>query len=293
MLAWLAQRLPAVGDDAAAVAAPKGQLVLCADAAVAGIHADLGVVGLDDLGWRAVTACLSDVAAMGGAAAWVLVTVSGELGVEAFSALYGGVLAAAAAGGCEVVGGDVTGGPGVVVGVSAVGVAPGVVPRTGARPGDAILCTGPLGAAAAGLAVLRAGQAASHPHLAGAYRRPVARLAEGATARRAGASAMIDVSDGLALDLRRLADASGVGVVVEDVPVAPGVGEVVGDPVATALGGGDDYELLITTPDPTSVVGAFAAEGLRPPLVVGRVTAEAGRHRLGDGPLPPLGWEHR
>ena len=207
-----------------------------------------------------------------------------------------------------MVGGDLTSGPVLVVTVAVTGTVPDGAPvlRSGARPGDALVVTGPLGRAAAGLRRLRGARGdgpgtgtgpvagtdveaatGAADALVDAHRRPVPRLAEGTAARRAGATAMMDLSDGLAIDLRRLADASGVGVVVEHLPVADGATP------DEALGGGDDYELLLATPDPAAVARAFAAEGLAPPIVVGRCTDAADERRLGDGPLPGGGWEHR
>lgn len=290
----LGRRIAALGDDAAMVDPPAGTLLLCADAAVAGLHADLGLVGFDDLGWRALAACVSDVAAMGGRPRWGLVTVSGELDPAEFERLYDGLLAAAAAYGCEVVGGDITGGPGLVVSVSVVGECDGVpVTRGGARAGDVLFVTGPLGSAAEGLAYLRGGDRAGAESLVEAHARPRARVEEGTAARRAGASAMIDLSDGLATDVRHLAEASGVGVVLDRVPAAPGVGALTGDAQRTALGGGDDYELLFAAPDPARVRQEFHSAGLRPPLAVGRCTGDPAERRLGGGPLPEAGWEHR
>lgn len=285
LIGRLRRRLPVIGDDAAVV---DGGLLLCADAVVAGIHADLDLVGLDDLGWKAVASCVSDIAAMGGRPAWALVTVSGSLAAEGFDALTEGVLEAADAFGCPVVGGDLTGGPGLVVSVSVVGRVEGApVLRSGARPGDVLWVTGPLGRSAAGLALLRAGRGAEAPDLVAAHARPRARLAEGEVARGAArATAMIDLSDGLATDLRHLADESGVGVVVEAVPVAAGAEQ------AEALGGGEDYELLFATPPDAPVEAAFADAGLRPPIRIGRCTAEGAERRLGDGPLPEAGYEH-
>ncbi len=124
--------------------------------------------------------------------------------------------------------------------------------------------------------------------LAAAYRRPVARLAEGETARLAGAHAIIDVSDGLALDLHRLADASGVGFALESVPVAEGA------TLEEALGGGEDYELIVAI-DPQKV-GTYAARcaaaGLRPPLPIGVASADPSARRLGDEELGRFGWQH-
>jgi thiamine-monophosphate kinase len=163
-------------------------------------------------------------------------------------------------------------------------------------PGDVVFVTGPCGASAAGLRVLRAGRAggaggADGPGqvpLAAAYRRPRARLAEGEAARLAGAHAMIDVSDGLALDLHRLADASGVGFVVDAVPTAAGATRT------EALGGGEDYELVVAI-GPADVEGyreRCAASGLRSPFRIGVVVADQADRRLGDDPLGRLGWQH-
>ncbi len=122
-----------------------------------------------------------------------------------------------------------------------------------------------------------------------AHRRPVARLREGELARRSGVHALMDVSDGLALDLHRLADASGVGFALTAMPVAPGA------TLDEALGGGEDYELLLSVPatDADDLVGAFEQEGLRLPARVGTVVADAEFRLFGDGPLERLGWQHR
>jgi thiamine-monophosphate kinase len=196
---------------------------------------------------------------------------------------------------CPVVGGDLTGAPVLMVSVAVVGTLDGSPPvtRAGASPGDLVFVTGPLGSSAAGLELLRGGRGGEAPDLVLAYRRPRARVAEGRSARVAGATAMIDVSDGLASDIRHLAAASGVGVVLDRVPVAVGVARAVdGDGVATALGGGEDYELLFTAPDAGRVDTAFSAAGLTAPLLIGRCTADPVERRLGDGDLPAAGWEH-
>ena len=229
-------------------------MLLAADAVVAGVHCDLDLVGLDDMGWKALVANLSDIAAVGGRPLAAVVTVSGPLGEVDVGLLYDGLLAAAEVYRCPVVGGDLSSAPTLVVSVAIVGDAgpasPPPVLRSGARPGDVLFLTGPLGSSAAGLALLRAGRAADGADLVLAHRRPRARVPEGAAARAAGATAMIDVSDGLARDLRHLADESGVGVVVDHVPVAMGVSRVSDRPEELALGGGEDYELVFAAPDP-------------------------------------------
>jgi thiamine-monophosphate kinase len=285
-----------VGDDVAVVPGPSGALLLAADAVVAGVHADLSLVTLDDMGWKALVANLSDIAAVGGRPTHALVTVAGPLGQLDVDLLYDGILAASEAYGCPVVGGDLSSAPALVVAVSVAGDAGGPEPppvlRSGARPADVLWLTGPLGSSAAGLALLRAGRAGEAADLALAHRRPRPRLIEGEVARAVGATAMIDVSDGLAADVHHLADQSGVGVVVDRVPVAIGVSRVSDEPEALALGGGEDYELLFTAPEEVAVEEAFRVRGLALPLRIGRCTADPTERRLRDGLLPVLGWEH-
>ena len=213
-----------------------------------------------------------------------------------------GVAQAAAELGCPVVGGDLSLGPAVLASVTVAGFLPedGRPPllRSGAAPGDTLLVTGSLGASAAGLRLLQSadrgvasgGASALDPvvaALAAAHLRPRALVAEGVAARAGGASAAIDLSDGLASDARRLADASRVGMVVDVVPVARGATE------DEAVGGGEDYALLVAAPDPERLRAAFSASGLGEPLVIGRCTDEPGRLLLGDEPFPNAGWHHR
>jgi thiamine-monophosphate kinase len=157
--------------------------------------------------------------------------------------------------------------------------------------------TGPLGASAAGLRILQTGPIAAGNAggnadgpllgtLVRAHRRPVARLAEGQAARLAGATAAIDISDGLAADVRHLADASRVGVALERVPVAPGASE------DEALGGGEDYELIVATGDPEGLVRAFEVGGLRKPIAIGVCTADPEERMLAGSDLPDIGWRH-
>lgn len=302
------RRLPAppigevwIGDDAAVVGSDAGHILLTTDMSVAGVHADLDLVGLDDLGWRAVAAAVSDIAAMGGRARHVLVAVAGPPSTD-LDLLYDGVAGASEAHACAVVGGDLSNAREVVLAVTVtgwVGEGPGPVLRSGARRGDHLFVTGAVGGAAAGLRLLRV--RAAHGDLSGprdhvapaptvalerAFRRPRARLAEGEAARRAGASAMIDVSDGLAADLGHLAQASSVGVRLSRVPVADGA------TLEEALGGGEDYELLFAAPDVDTVAEVFAAAGLASPLVIGECTSDPTERSLGGRPLPFVGWEH-
>ena len=296
-------------DDAAVLAEPlSGSLVVSVDTVVEGVHVDRSLCTLADVGWKALMRALSDLAAMGAAPVGALVALcvpggSGDGSVAL--GVMGGVAEAAGAAGCPVLGGDLSASSELALAVTVLGVVgegePPPVARVGARPGDVLLVTGPFGGSAAGLRLLRAGECApGESACAGAgargdadtavaaYRRPVARLAEGALARRGGASAMIDVSDGFALDLHRMADASGVGFVLDALPVSP---------AATpdeALGGGEDYELVIAVGESAAdrVLDAFVAEGLRRPARLGSVVADPEQRVLRGQPLDRVGWQH-
>lgn len=277
-----------IGDDAAVVHAPAGWLLLATDTVVEGVHADLGLTGLDDFGWKAMAANLSDVAAMGGEPAHALVAVSGPPGTD-LARLYDGIEEASRTYRCPVVGGDLSNCPLLVVTVAATGTVDGdPVRRRGAAAGDRIWVTGPLGASAAGLRSYRSGapDGATPVDIALrlAHARPRPELAAGRAARLAGATAMVDVSDGFAADLGRLAVASDVGVALDQVPVAEGATE------AEALGGGEDYRLVFTAADDDAVQDAFA--GLETPQRVGVCTPDPGRWTLRGRPLDTSGYEH-
>jgi len=286
-------------DDAAIVNIPGGgSLVVSTDSVVAGVHVDLAICSPSDVGWKALMGAVSDLAAMGarplGALVALCVPESAEEGDLTLGVMEG-VAEASRESTCVVVGGDLSAGGVLTVVVTVMGTLDGgaAVQRSGGQPGDAIFVTGPCGGSAAGLRVLRShsGPGELGPvrsALAAAYRRPVARLADGEAARLAGAHAMIDVSDGLALDLHRMADASGVGFALHTVPVAEGA------TLEEALGGGEDYELIVAV-DPRDVepyAARCAEAGLRQPLRIGVVRADADDRHLGNEPLERLGWQH-
>ena len=285
-----------IGDDAAVVATHggPGRVIWATDLVIEGVHVDLGLCGLEDMGYKAVMVTVSDLAAMGATPEYLLVSVAAPPGTD-LDLLGAGVAEAATLCGCAVVGGDLAAGPVVVVSTSVIGsVGPhperGPLLRSGARAGDRLWVTGPLGASAAGLRLLRAGGVPAGPAdeaLIRAHRRPVARIREGTAARLAGASAAIDVSDGLAADIVHLARSSGVGLALDGLPVADGATD------AEARAGGEEYELVVATADSGGLVAAFGAAGLRPPAPLGRCTGRAGVYTLAGGPLVPEGWQHR
>jgi thiamine-monophosphate kinase len=303
-----------IGDDAAVVEPGTGELVLAADALVEAVHFDRAISSARWIGYRAVVVNTSDIAAMAASPRFGLVSLGLPSDVDAawVIELYGGMREAADEYGLSLVGGDLSRAEELVISIALTGeVAPGcAVLRSGARPGDRVVVTGSLGGAAGGLALARTHRAARYvgsawaSRLERAFERPVARVGEAGLLARAGATAMMDISDGLAKDLFRLCAASGVGARVEldDVPIATALLEgedALGvDPMNLALHGGDDYELLATI-RPAAVDGV--ANELRREFGValagiGTIFDGAGVVAVkGDGseaPMPPRGWDH-
>jgi thiamine-monophosphate kinase len=289
-------------DDAGVISTNGGEsLVVSVDSVIEGVHFDLSFCAPSDVGWKALMQALSDLAAMGAdpLGALIALGVPGDRAAAGAGAVGGaqlalgvtdGVAEASAASGCPIVGGDVSSAGELVVAVTVLGTVPqgaSPVSRSGAQPGDAVLVTGPCGGSAAGLRELRAGAPSADARRS--YRRPVARLAQGSVARDNRAHAMIDVSDGLALDLHRLADASGVGFELDDVPVAAGA------TFDEALGGGEDYELLLTVAgvDVDALAARFDEAGLDEPIRLGRIVEDPELRVLGTSPLERLGWQHQ
>jgi thiamine-monophosphate kinase len=281
------------GDDAAVVAAPDGRVVASTDVLVAGVHFRLDWSTPEQIGRKAAAANLADIAAMGAVPTALLVGLAcpPDTPVETLTGLTDGLWAEARSTGAGVVGGDVASSATLVLSVTALGSLEGREPvtRAGARPGDTVALAGRIGWAAAGWAVLARGFR-SPVALVAAHRVPEPPYAAGPQAAAAGATAMIDVSDGLLADLGHVARASGVRIEVRsaafevaarlvDVGAALGV-----DPMHWLLTGGEDHALAATFPGAPphgwTAIG-LVSEGEPEVLVNGRAY-EGG----------PNGWDH-
>jgi thiamine-monophosphate kinase len=264
------------GDDAAVLAFPGGRVVATTDVLVEEVHFRREWSTGYDVGRKAAAANLADVEAMGGTATALLVGLAAppDLPASWALALADGLRDESALVGASVVGGDTVAGPCVVVSVTALGRIEGQpVTRGGARVGDLVVLAGRTGRSAAGLRLLR--QGVTTGPLVDAHRRPAPPYGTGAALAVAGATAMCDVSDGLVLDLGRIAAASGVGVDLD--------GDALHDDEVTlddVLTGGEDHALVATLSGPVP-------EGCR---VIGRVVQGAGVRV--DGREAHGGWEH-
>lgn len=299
-----------IGDDAALLAVPAGmELAVAIDTLVEGVHFPRGTSPAD-LGWKALAANLSDLAAMGATPAWALLALTLPEAMDAAAreafvdGFADGFAALAQPQRLALVGGDTTRGP-LAVSVAVHGfVPPGqALARAGARAGDAVLVTGTLGDAAAGLRLLQQGIGADDARaapLVGRLNRPTPRLAAG-LALRGRASACIDVSDGLLADLGHVCAASGAGAEIEAalLPRSPALLGLFDEAAALdfALAGGDDYELCFTVP--AARVAEVQADLARlgcGAARIGRIVEGAGvRVRGADGAwLAPArrGWDH-
>ena len=279
------------GDDAAVLRVKTGHVVVSTDLMVEGRHFRRDWASAEDVGHRAAAQNLSDINAMGGRATSLTVGLAAppDLPVQWALDFARGFADECALVGASVVGGDLTRADQVVIAVTVLGactVAP--VVRSGAQPGDVLALVGRQGWAAGGLAVL--GRGFRSPRvLVEAYRRPEPPYDAGVVAAEAGATAMIDVSDGLLAEARHLADDSKVAIDVrrdafEVAEPLTAVGAALGaDPLGFILGGGDDHALLATFP------GDSVPEGW---LVVGSVSAGSGITVDGGEYDGPTGWTH-
>ncbi|HEY0277337.1 MAG TPA: thiamine-phosphate kinase [Solirubrobacterales bacterium] len=316
LLALLRERLPTTGPrlvlgsgDDAAITVPEGAVATSVDALVEGIHFRRETASLRQIGRKALSTALSDLAAMGAEAGEAYVVLGAPEGMSEAELLELGEGMAAVAGetGTAIAGGDLTRAPALTLAITVTGYAPRAedfVTRSGARPGDALVVTGELGGAAAGLLLLE------DPRLPGddALRRrqldPTPRFAAGRALAAAGATAMIDVSDGLAGDATHVALASAALLTIDAdaLPIAPGVAALAAaadlDPVELATSGGEDYELFAALPPEAVADAQRALAALDVPLAAigqaesaGTAGPRAELRRRGGGALPSRGFD--
>lgn len=304
-----------IGDDTAVLDTGGPRLLLATiDIQVEGRHFLRGRTEPYALGRRTAAINLSDIGAMGGTPRWALVSLAlpGDLDVTWVEDLYRGLHDELGWFGAAVVGGNLSGGERIVIDLALLGeVERGrTLRRDGAHPGDAILVTGALGASAAGRAALDAGIAATNEDAdaeaaIAAHRMPTPRVREGQAIAASGrATAMLDLSDGLASDLGHICDASGTGAVVDLalLPVSPETVRLAArlglNPRRLAVAGGEDYELLFTAP-PGAVAALRAVvetvSGVAVTEVGSMTDAADGRWLLDGGrrmPMTAAGWDH-
>ena len=302
-----------IGDDAAVLGGAQAGLVVTTDLLVEGSHFDLGLLSPAQVGWRAMAANLSDLAGMGALPAWGFLSLGLPARPKAsfVEELVGAMVDLGRAHGLSLAGGDTVRSPQVIINLCLLGRMDNTAPllRSGGRLGDAVCVTGVLGGSAAGLAWLKAGRDPKQEgadRAVAAFARPQPRVAVGRALAQSGrVHAMMDLSDGLASDLARLARASGLlgaRVEADRVPLHPGALAVAdtlgGDPLAWALNGGEDFELLFTC-DPGEVgllaeLAAQSAGGLKV-TQVGRLSKGPGVRLSQDGQERDIamgGWDH-
>ena len=295
-----AAQLLGPGDDAAVVSAPDGRFVVTTDMMIQGPDFRLAWSTPHDLGWKAAATNLSDVAAMGARPTALVVAIAAppSTPVVVLEGIADGLrdCCEALAPGCGVVGGDLSASDALTLAVTAFGDLEGRAPvlRSGARPGDVVAHSGLLGDAGRGLELLfRLGVDAngvpnldranalklSHPTEVAAQLTPVPPIASGPIAALAGATAMLDVSDGLAIDAGRIARASGVGIDFDSASL--------GDRIEVALGGGEDHGLLATFPPDAVLPAGFRSLG----TVVAASASHAGMITVDGSPHDQGGWD--
>jgi thiamine-monophosphate kinase len=291
-----AQTAPGVligpGDDTAVVTAPDGRVAVTCDVLVEGTHFRRDWSTPIDIGRKAAAASLADVAAMGGTATSLVVGLGapGDLPAAWVVSCAAGLREEAATVGAVLVGGDVVDAPQVVLSVTALGDLAGRAPvtRAGAGPGDVVALAGRIGWSAAGLALLSRGFR-SPKVLVDAHRFPQPPYAAGPAAAAAGATSMIDVSDGLVADARHVAEASGVRLEIDTdalevpEPMQAAAAAYNVDPREWMLTGGEDHALLATFPAGTALPPGFTAIGRvvegEPAVLVDGVERSDGGHR--------------
>lgn len=297
-----------IGDDAAAWRGDTSTQLATVDSLIQDVHFPSGITSWEEVGWRAMAANLSDIAAMGGQPRYALASLAlpGDTEVVDVTALYRGMLALAEQHGVVLIGGDTCRAPLVIITLTVLGntkdPAQPILTRAAARPGEPVAVTGELGTAAAGLRMLTeklqfAPEVTSR--LRQAFLRPCPRVAEGQLLVEHGIRTAIDISDGLIADLNHICTSSQVGarIEVDRVPIHPAMKASFGDKaLELALAGGEDYELLFT--GQLEVINRVKAAAACPITVIGEIVADKGKGvTLVDSEGTPVnlgktGWEH-
>ena len=272
VLARWGARARAVGDDAAILSVARGdELVVSVDCAVEGRHFKPGWLQPHEIGYRAVAAALSDLAAMASTPIGVLISlITPVVWISHLDELAEGIGEAVDVAETHIVGGNMSAGSELSITTTVLGSAFAPLPRSGARDGDSIYLTGVIGGAGAALADFESGS--SNVRFRERFARPMARLREARWLATRGATAAIDVSDGLAADLTHLAAASGRTLVIDAdaIPCVDGVS------LRDALESGEEYELVVTASNPFDV-DDFMRRFEIPLTRIGRVAAGAPR----------------
>lgn len=281
-----------IGDDAALLQAPPGRtLVASTDALVEGSHFREGWITPVEIGTRAAAAALSDLAAMGARAdAILLAFVVPDAWRTRLDDVADGIAATLSPSGARIAGGNISRGTEFSITTTVIGSALRPVPRSGARRGDVLLVTGLLGGPGIALREWQQGRTPTG-WARERFARPVPRLEAGELIAVAGATAMLDISDGLAADARHMAAASGVLLQIDPALLPCGPGVEAGD----ALTGGEEYELLVACP--AAIVASLRAEVQRllglPLTVIGSVAAgECGVQLVNDAPVQDGAAQH-
>jgi thiamine-monophosphate kinase len=279
-----------IGDDAAVLPPSSGARVISTDACVEQVHFQRSWITPREVGTRAAAAALSDLAAMGARPESVLIAfMVPDAWRDALGDVADGMGAVIREAGARIVGGNLSRGPVFSVTTTVLGNAARAVARRGARPGDLVVVTGRLGGPAAALAAWMAGEQPT-AWARGRFAAPVPRWAEGEALAAAGATAMIDVSDGLLADAAHVAAASNVRIALDPacVPVGPDVGPDM------ALRSGEEYELLATLPPAAydTLAVAWRTRFAVPLTVIGRVTDAPRGVSVGDTLQPGTGFDH-
>ncbi len=268
-----------IGDDAACWRA-EGLQIATIDTLIEDIHFNFKNITWHELGWKSMAVNLSDIAAMGGRPLYALVSlgIPGDTETESIVDLYKGMLELAKKFEVRIIGGDTVGSPVTAITLTIIGEAENqnrILKRSAAKPGDLVAVTGNFGASAAGLAMMQRKltfDKKTEAALREAHFKPTPRINEGQVLAKNAVKAAIDVSDGLLGDLEKLCLASGVGAKLysDRIPIHPAVLKSFGnEAVKLALTGGEDYELIFTTPQ--KIVNVIKRELACPVTVVGEI----------------------